>query len=191
MHYCTPREDKGPYLAMEVGYILDANGDQLTPPESWADYTDGPAFPNDVYGYVPVELIESFIADHGGLMDEFYLLVTATRKRVKGSKLRQSPKNATRITRVAKCSFDKDSVYQGVKTGRWYRLEVFDNPFPHDLDLVFVGLLSDPGVRGAEALGERFETSLNRASKHRWKVANCGPIDAEDAALLRIELEVV
>jgi hypothetical protein len=65
-HYCTPREDEGPYLALEVGYILDANGDQLTPPESWADYTDGSEFPNDVYGYVPVELIESFIANHGG-----------------------------------------------------------------------------------------------------------------------------
>ena len=65
-HYCRPREDEGPYLAMEVGYILDANGNQLTPPESWVDYTDGPAFPSDVYGYVPVELIESFIADHGG-----------------------------------------------------------------------------------------------------------------------------
>ena len=64
-HYCTPREDEGPYLALEMKFILDANDDQLTPPESWADYTDGPAFPNDVYGYVPVELIESFIADHG------------------------------------------------------------------------------------------------------------------------------
>lgn len=64
-HYCTPREDQGPYLAMEFGYIQDANGDRLAPPETWADYTDGPEFPNDVYGYVPVEMIESFIADHG------------------------------------------------------------------------------------------------------------------------------
>lgn len=65
-HYCKPREDEGPYVAMEVGFIYDANGDQLSPPETWADYTDGPEFPNDVYGYVPVEMIESFIADHGG-----------------------------------------------------------------------------------------------------------------------------
>jgi hypothetical protein len=95
------------------------------------------------------------------------------------------------MSRLAKCVFDKDAVYEGVQTGRWYRLEVFDNPFPNDLDSVFVGLSSDPGIRAAEALAERFEASLNRASKHRWKVENCGPIDAEDAALLRIELEVV
>jgi len=31
-HYCKTREDKGPYLAMEVGYILDATGNQLKPP---------------------------------------------------------------------------------------------------------------------------------------------------------------
>jgi hypothetical protein len=114
-------------------------------------------------------------------MDEFYLLVSARR-------LILDPDT---MTRVAKCVFDKDAVYDGVKTGRWFALEVFDNPFPNDLDLVFVGLSSDPGIRGAETLGERFEASLNRASNHRWKVANCGPIDAEDAALLRIELEVV
>jgi hypothetical protein len=113
-------------------------------------------------------------------MDEFYLLVVA--RRLNG--------DLDTMTRVAKCVFDKDAVYKGVQTGRWYRLEIFDDPFPKDLDSVFVGLSSDPGVRGAETLGERFETSLNRASKHRWE-ANCGPIDAEDAALLRIELEAL
>jgi hypothetical protein len=114
-------------------------------------------------------------------MDEFYLLVLARR-------LNGDPDT---MSRIAKCVFDKDAVYEGVKTGRWYRLEIFDNPFPHDLDLVFVGPSSDPGIRAAKSLEERFEASLNRASKHRWKVDNCGPIDAEDAALLRIELEVV
>lgn len=69
-HYCQPREDEGPYWAMEVGFIKDANGNELTPPESWAEYADGPKFPNDVYGYVPVEMIDAFIADHGGLRTE-------------------------------------------------------------------------------------------------------------------------
>ena len=114
-------------------------------------------------------------------MDEFYLLVTA--RRLSG--------DPDTMSRVAKCVFDHDAAYGGILTGRWYRLEIFDNPFPHDLDLVFVGLSSDPGIRAAQSLEERFEASLNRASKHRWKVAYCGPIDAEDAALLRIELEVV
>ena len=123
-------------------------------------------------------------------MDEFYLLVTATRKRVKGSKLRQTPKRATRITRVAKCSFDKDAVYGGVKTGHWIKLEVFDSPFQNMFDAVFVGLSHDPGVRASGALAERFASLLSIASGVKWE-ANCGPIDAEDAALLRIELEVV
>jgi hypothetical protein len=123
-------------------------------------------------------------------MDEFYLLVTATRKRVKGSKLRQTPKKATRISRVAKCSFDKDAIYDGVKTGRWFRIEIYDTPFRGMLDAVFVGLSSDPGIRAAEALAERMVSGLSLASGVKWE-ANCGPIDADDAALLRIELEVV
>jgi hypothetical protein len=123
-------------------------------------------------------------------MDEFYLLVTATRKRVKGSKLRQTPKRATRITRVAKCRFDKDAIYDGVKTGRWFRIEIYDSPFRGMLDAVFVGLSSDPGIRAAEALAERMVSGLSLASGVKWE-ASCGPIDAEDAALLRIELEVV
>jgi hypothetical protein len=114
-------------------------------------------------------------------MDEFYLLVSARR-------LNGDPDT---MSRIAKCVFDHDAAYGGVQTGRWYRLEIFDNPFPHDLDLVFVGLSSDPGIRASGALAERFEASLNRASKHRWRVDNCGPIDAEDAALLRIELEAL
>jgi hypothetical protein len=114
-------------------------------------------------------------------MDEFYLLVVARR-------LNGDPDT---VTRVAKCVFDHDAEYCGVKTGRWYRLEVFDTPFPKDLDSVFVGLSSDPGIRAAKTLEDRFEASLNRASKSRWRVDNCGPVDAEDAALLRIELEVV
>jgi hypothetical protein len=105
-------------------------------------------------------------------------------------KLRQTPKNATRITRVAKCSFDKDAVYDGVKTGRWFRIEIYDSPFRGMFDAVFVGLSSDPGIRAAEALAERMVSGLSLASGVKWE-ANCGPIDAEDAALLRIELEVV
>jgi hypothetical protein len=123
-------------------------------------------------------------------MDEFYLLVTATRKRVKGSKLRQTQKKATRITRVAKCTLDKVSVYGGVKTGHWIKLEVFDSPFQNMFDAVFVGLSHDPGVRASGALAERFANLLSIASGVKWE-ASCGPIDAEDAALLRIELEVV
>jgi hypothetical protein len=113
-------------------------------------------------------------------MDEFYLLVLARKQSDKGSKL----------SRVAKCSFDHDAEYGGTKTGYWYKIEVFDNPIAHMMDLIFVGLSSDPGIRAAEALAERMVSGLSLASGVKWE-ANCGPIDAEDAALLRIELEVV
>ena len=123
-------------------------------------------------------------------MDEFYLLVTATRKRVRGSKLRQTPKKATRITRVAKCVFDKDATAGSLVIGRWYKIEIYDSPFRGMLDAVFVGLSSDPGIRAAVALAERMVSGLGLASGVKWE-ANCGPIDAEDAALLRVELEAL
>ena len=123
-------------------------------------------------------------------MDEFYLLVTATRKRVKGSKLRQTPKRATRITRVAKCRFDKDATAGSLVIGRWYNLHIYDSPFRGMLDAVFVGVSSDPGIRAAEALAERMVSGLSLASGVKWE-ASCGPIDAEDAALLRVESEVI
>jgi len=113
-------------------------------------------------------------------MDEFYLIVLARKVSDKSSKL----------SRVAKCSFDHYSAPNGVVADRWYRLEIFDSPFAHMLDLVFVGVSSDPGVRAANALAERMVSGLSLASGVKWE-ANCGPIDAEDAALIRIELEVV
>lgn len=63
--YCLPRNNAGPYTHMEVGFISDKEKKPMAPPQSWADYADGD-FPSDVYGWVPVELIEAFIAEHGG-----------------------------------------------------------------------------------------------------------------------------
>jgi hypothetical protein len=113
-------------------------------------------------------------------MDEFYLIVLARKVNDKSSKL----------SRVAKCSFRYDCSDDGFKVGRWWKIEVFDNPIVHMLDLIFVGVHSDPGIRAAEALAERMVSGLSLASGVKWE-ANCGPIDAEDAALLRIELEVL
>ena len=58
-HYCTPRNDTGPYTRLEVGYP------SADPPEAWAKYADG-EYPSDVYGYVPVAMIREFIEAHGG-----------------------------------------------------------------------------------------------------------------------------
>ena len=63
--YCTPRDDSGTWTHYEVGFIYDANGNQVSPPDSWKEYADG-EFPSDVYGYVPAELIVKFIVEHAG-----------------------------------------------------------------------------------------------------------------------------
>lgn len=59
--YCTPRNDDGPWTHVEVGYP------SALPPDSWKEfgdtYDDSPA---DVYAFVPVALVEEYIAAHGG-----------------------------------------------------------------------------------------------------------------------------
>ena len=61
---------------------------------------------------------------------------------------------------------------------------------PALMDLVFIGLSTDPGIRSAEALAERLVSGLSLASGVRWEREACGPIDADDAVSLRIDLEV-
>jgi hypothetical protein len=67
--YCSPRIDDvdkwNHYALVEVGFITDVDGKPLTPPDEWKRYS-GDRFPSNVYGYVPTEMVESFIADHGG-----------------------------------------------------------------------------------------------------------------------------
>ena len=114
-------------------------------------------------------------------MDPIYLLAIIRKRRDKTSKL----------TRIAKCSFDHEAKAGTLKIGEWWRLEIFDSPLPALMDLVFIGLSSDPGIRCSGALAERLVSGLSLASGVRWEREACGPIDSEDAALVRIELEVV
>ena len=59
----------GHYTLAEVGFITDFENKPLTPPDDWQQYSDG-EFPSDVYGYVPTEIVEKFIAIHGGEITE-------------------------------------------------------------------------------------------------------------------------
>ena len=110
-------------------------------------------------------------------MDPIYLLAIVCKRRDKTSKL----------TRIAKCTYDQPSSVAGAA---WWVLEVFDNPIPSMLDQVFIGPDMDPGIRCAEALADRLRSGLSLASGVRWEIEVCGPIDADDAVSLRIELEV-
>jgi len=64
-HYCTPRENEGPWHNVEVGFP------SIEPPESWAGYMDGDWEADDrtntVYGYIPIEMVVDFINKHGGI----------------------------------------------------------------------------------------------------------------------------
>ena len=63
--YCTPRGNHGPYTHCELGFpsaIL---------PDSFLSYCEDPDHPLDtVYAYVPVELVEELIEQHGGIVDD-------------------------------------------------------------------------------------------------------------------------
>lgn len=56
-HYCTPRDNYGPYTAVEVGFPSGPV------PATWQDYSDG----DNVYGYVPIEMVAELIVSHGGV----------------------------------------------------------------------------------------------------------------------------
>lgn len=114
-------------------------------------------------------------------MQPIYLLAIVRKTRDKSSKL----------TRIAKCTFDHNATAGALKIGEWWKIEIYDRPLPALMDLVFIGLSSDPGIRCSGALAERLESGLSLASGVKWEVEACGPIDADDAVSLRIELEVV
>lgn len=59
-HYCSPRNDVGPWASVEVGFP-SAKCEELMP---YAENAEEPC--DTVYGYVPVEVVEQVIANNGG-----------------------------------------------------------------------------------------------------------------------------
>jgi hypothetical protein len=58
--YCSPRNDVGPYTAVEVGYP-NRKDPKLMP------YAEDPEKPtNTVYGWVPSAVVLEVLQDHGG-----------------------------------------------------------------------------------------------------------------------------
>ena len=62
--YCSPRNDEGPWYAVEVGFPSENIPEFL-------DYLDWPVeevdSTNSIYAYVPVEAVEEVIVKHGGI----------------------------------------------------------------------------------------------------------------------------
>jgi len=60
-HYCTPRDNDGPYSEVELGYPSE-------PVEAWMEYAEHSDRPTmTVYGYVPIEVVEVVLEYHGGV----------------------------------------------------------------------------------------------------------------------------
>lgn len=68
--YCEPRKSLGipwhKYKSVDVGFIEDSEGNTFEMPPEWRQYSDNGTLTSDVYGYVPVELVNKFIDDNGG-----------------------------------------------------------------------------------------------------------------------------
>ena len=63
-HYCQPRDNDGPYTHFELGF--PSQEDELIQP-----YAENPDRPMDtVYPRVPLDLVLSLIAKHGGVGKE-------------------------------------------------------------------------------------------------------------------------
>ena len=59
-HYCTPRDNFGPYSKVEVGFPSERI-EEFMP---FAEEADSPT--DTVYGWVPIEIVEQVIESHGG-----------------------------------------------------------------------------------------------------------------------------
>ena len=61
--YSTPRDNRGPYTHVEAGFP------SVEPPASWREYAeDCDNLLGTVYGYMPYDCVDEFIAVHGGLV---------------------------------------------------------------------------------------------------------------------------
>lgn len=61
-HYCSPRNDIGPWCEVEIGFPSE-RVEELMP---YAENSDDPC--GTVYAYVPIEIVEHVVESHGGLV---------------------------------------------------------------------------------------------------------------------------
>jgi len=60
-HYCSPRETCNVYHEVELAFPSEIVPDLLWFAEMYGQPTDS------IYGYVPIELVEEVISNHGGI----------------------------------------------------------------------------------------------------------------------------
>ena len=60
--YSSPRDNKGPYTKVEVGFPSE------TPPEAWKEFAEEWDEPtNTIYSYIPLTMVMLYIGAHGGI----------------------------------------------------------------------------------------------------------------------------
>ena len=60
--YSSPRDNKGPYTKVEVGFPSE------TPPEAWKEFAEEWDKPtNTIYSYIPLTMVMLYIGAHGGI----------------------------------------------------------------------------------------------------------------------------
>lgn len=63
--YCEPRRDFGPYTHVECGFPSARPNEKLL---QYAENKNDPQ--NTVYGYVPINIVEKLIEEHGGIEEK-------------------------------------------------------------------------------------------------------------------------
>ena len=62
--YCRPRSNRGPYSHVELGYPSEEV-------DEWMEYAETSETPTDtVYGWVPVEIVDQVLEEHGGIIND-------------------------------------------------------------------------------------------------------------------------
>jgi hypothetical protein len=63
-HYCIPRNDTGPYTKVEVGFPT------VAPTQRLKDFAEDAEYLTEtVYGYVPLDVVQEFLDEHGGIAE--------------------------------------------------------------------------------------------------------------------------
>lgn len=61
VHYCSPRENSGPYILVECGYPSEL-------PVAWADWAETPDTTDTVFPFIPLSVVAREFARRGGLV---------------------------------------------------------------------------------------------------------------------------
>jgi len=60
--YCQPRRNEGPWYMVELGFPSEEPSPAIM---KYAETPDSPT--QTVYGYVPIETVDAFLNEHGGI----------------------------------------------------------------------------------------------------------------------------